>query len=234
MTASSLTITDVALREVTKLYGPRRALFNISLEAHSGDVIGIIGQNGAGKSTLLSILSMLMKPTAGVLELNGHPAQPHLRARFGILSHQPLVYPELTCDENLSIYASLCGVDASVVERLRERLDLSDFFSDRPAGVLSRGQLQRLALARALVATPDVLLLDEPSSGLDRQSTFLIEQIVDEHRDIGGIAFMVSHDPLLVASLCSRIVMLTLGKVTGEVGTGSASQIAKMLERGRI
>ena len=223
-------ISVISVNEVTKLFGAQRALRKVSLEAKSGDCVGIVGANGAGKSTLLSILAMQMKPTAGTLKLNGHSPDAEMRAAIGVLSHQPLVYPALSCKENLEMYAQLCGVDEKRVDYLKNFLELSDFFSDRPAGVLSRGQLQRLSLARALIASPDVLLLDEPSSGLDRKSTALIEQLVADHRNAGGIAFLVSHDPQLVAAVSTRIILFELGELKRETESQDAAEVAALLE----
>jgi ABC-type multidrug transport system ATPase subunit len=225
-------ITHISVKEVTKLFGAQAALKQVSLEVHSGETVGIIGRNGAGKSTLLSILSTVMKATYGGLEVNGAAAGPQLRSRIGVLSHKALVYPELTCEENLNLFADLYGVERTVVTRLAKQLFLTDFFSDRAAGVLSRGQLQRLSLARALIASPDVLLLDEPSSGLDGQSIRLIETLVQDHREQSGISFVVSHDPALVAKLCTRVVLLVQGKIETESGVSDATEIARMLEEG--
>jgi heme exporter protein A len=227
-------IDHISIKEVTKLFGAQAALKKVSLDFRTGETVGIIGQNGAGKSTLLSILSTVMKPTYGRMEVNGAAAGPQLRGRIGVLSHKALVYPELTCEENLTLFADLYGVNRSTVTRLEKQLFLTEFFADRPAGVLSRGQLQRLSLARALIASPDVLLLDEPSSGLDGKSTRLIETLVAEHREKQGISLMVSHDPALVAHLCTRVVLLVQGQVKVECGACGATEITRMLEEGAL
>lgn len=225
-------IEHISIKEVTKLFGAQAALKKVSLDVRTGETVGIIGQNGAGKSTLLSILSTVMKPTYGRMEVNGAAAGPLFRGRIGVLSHRALVYPELTCEENLALFADLYGVNRRAVTHLEKQLFLTEFFADRPAGVLSRGQLQRLSLARALIASPDVLLLDEPSSGLDGKSARLIETLVAEHRENQGISFVVSHDPALVAHLCTRVVLLVQGQVKVECGACDETQIARMLEEG--
>ena len=223
-------ITQIRLSAVTKLFGVQRALRKVSFDAHQGDTVGIVGPNGAGKSTLLSILSTMMKPTMGQVEMNGRPADADMRAGIGVLSHKALVYPELSCEENLKLYGELYGVSVARVQHLKDLLELGAFFSDRPAGVLSKGQLQRLSLARALIASPEVLLLDEPSSGLDKRSIILIQTIVTDHQDAGGIAFVVSHDPELVSSLCTRVIQLELGEIKADTTTTDAAEISAMLE----
>ncbi|MBN2714981.1 MAG: ABC transporter ATP-binding protein [Deltaproteobacteria bacterium] len=223
-------VERIAVRDVTKLFGAHRALRRVSMAASAGETIGIIGKNGAGKSTLLSILSTMMRPTLGTLEINGRPATAMLRSAIGLLSHKSLVYPALTCQENLEMFARLCGAPQERVTQLMERLALQNFFTDRPAGVLSRGQIQRLSLARALIGAPEVLLLDEPTSGLDRSATALFESLVKAHRESGKIAFVVSHDPQLIADLCTRIVLLELGEIQLETSARSAAQVSELLE----
>lgn len=225
-------IKQVEVNNVTKLFGAKRALCDVSLRVTQGEIVALIGQNGAGKSTLLSILSTMMKPTFGTLQINGSEASAQSRGRIGYLSHKPFVYPELSCQENLRLFAALYNVDDAAVLTMCARLNLGEFFSNRSAGVLSRGQLQRLALARTLIASPDVLLLDEPSSGLDRASVGLIEEIVLKHQQAGGIAFIVSHDPGMVATLSSRVVLLNMGEVINERGRCTTEEISTMLVEG--
>ncbi|MBN2343706.1 MAG: heme ABC exporter ATP-binding protein CcmA [Deltaproteobacteria bacterium] len=229
---SSRIIGKVVVSEVTKLFGAKRALCNVSLDVSPGEVVALIGKNGAGKSTLLSILSTMMKPTFGTVQINGAPATAESRAHIGYLSHKPFVYPELSCEENLKLFASLYNVGDDAVQKMKTQFRLDEFFSNRPVGVLSRGQLQRAALARTLLAAPDVLLLDEPASGLDRGAIGLIEQLVAEHRDKAGITFIVSHDPALVAEVSTRVVLLQMGEVAHETGRCSSDDILTMLVEG--
>lgn len=223
------TIASVNIKGVTKLFGSKRALCNVSLKVFPQEVVALIGQNGAGKSTLLSILSTMTKPTFGSVEIDGKPATSQIRAKIGYLSHKPFVYPELTCQENLSLFASLYGADSRAVGKMKEQMALEDFFLDRPAGVLSRGQLQRLALARALIATPEILLLDEPSAGLDNQSIGLIEQIVAEHQHNGGITFVVSHQSHMVANLSTKVVLLQSGEIEAHSEDCSLENVSCLL-----
>jgi heme exporter protein A len=207
---------------LTKVFGAVRALFGVGFEARRGDVIAVMGGNGAGKSTLLSILSLAARPTRGTVSFDGRPAEPGdpaVRARIGLLSHQPLVYPDLTGRENLLLFAGLYGLPdpAGAVADVERRLGLAAFVADRPTRVLSRGQLQRVALARALIHSPPLLLLDEPAAGLDSAAVSRIEECLGEHAGRGGVAVMVTHEPELAARTASRALMLAAGRLAADV-----------------
>ncbi len=215
-------LESVRLAGVTKVFGAIRALFGVAFEARRGETVAVMGGNGAGKSTLLSILALAARPTRGTVSFDGRPASPGdpaERARIGLLSHQPLVYPDLTGRENLRLFAGLYGLpdpDRAVAD-VERRLGLEAFVADRPARVLSRGQLQRVSLARALVHSPSLLLLDEPAAGLDSAAVARIEECLAEHAARGGIAVMVTHEPELAARTASRAVMLRDGRVAADV-----------------
>ena len=166
---------DLSIRDLTRNFGRRRALARVSMECRPGEIVGLLGPNGAGKSTLLSILSTLAAPTSGEVRYGGRTAAEigsALRSRIGVLSHDLHLYPELTACENLQFFAQLFGVrdaDARVSAGL-ERAGLSDRANDL-VQAFSRGMRQRLALERALLHSPHLLLLDEPFTGLDDAST---------------------------------------------------------------
>jgi ABC-type multidrug transport system ATPase subunit len=210
-------LASVKLDGVTKLFGAVRALHRIDLEVKSGEVVAIMGGNGAGKSTLLSILSLTMRPTRGKVLFDGKEVRfgdPTARRVIGLLSHQPLVYPDMTGRENLILFAGLYGLDGRrEVEAVRERLGLGGFLDDRPTRVLSRGQLQRVALARALISAPSLLLLDEPAAGLDSSAIAHIEAVLGDHGKAGGIAVLVTHEPDLAAQVADRAVMIKNGQI---------------------
>jgi heme exporter protein A len=207
----------VSVDVAVKIFGAVRARAGVTLRFAEGDAVAVMGRNGAGKSTLLSILSLAMRPTRGSVSFDGVEVRfgnPDARRRIGLLSHQSLLYDDLTGRENLALFASLYGIDAGrAVRTLSERLGLDHFIDDRPVRVLSRGQLQRVALARALVGEPKLLLLDEPAAGLDTAAVDGIADALDAHRKRGGIAVVVTHQPELAAVVATRAVVLRDGRV---------------------
>ncbi|MFO8072767.1 MAG: heme ABC exporter ATP-binding protein CcmA [Polyangia bacterium] len=233
----SRAIERVAIEDLSKVFGPVRALRRVRIELHAGDSVAVMGPNGAGKSTLLAVLSLTTRPTSGRLLFDGRhvrPADPELRSRIGLLSHQPMVYPDLTGLENLRLFARLYGVaepDGEVARRAEE-LGLGSYVADRAVRVLSRGQLQRIALARAMLGTPDLLLLDEPAAGLDREAVRRIARAIGSHRERGGIAVTVTHEPELASEVADRAVMLVRGEVVSdEYSPGSADDWRELYSR---
>jgi len=214
-------LSSIRLTNVSKVYGAVRALAAVSLEVGGGEVLAVMGPNGAGKSTLLSILALTARPSHGTVELDGTPVKrsdPAVRRRIGLLSHQPLVYPDLSGRENLTLFARLYGVadPGRAVHRVAEQLALSAGLLDRVVRVLSRGQVQRVALARALISEPDLLLLDEPASGLDTAATGRIEAALDAQRERGGAAVVVTHEPELAARVATRAAIFRRGRVVAD------------------
>jgi heme exporter protein A len=222
-------ITKVSLDRVTKRFFEVRALREVSLDIAPGDVVAVMGANGAGKSTLLRLLALLARPTRGRIAFNGEPSdniKEELRQRIGFLSHDPLVYPDLTARENLVFFARLSRVDHPLarVEELIGALDLTEFANARPTRVLSRGQLQRVSLARALVAAPDLLLLDEPAAGLDQRAVRRIRKVIVSLRERGGMAVVVTHEPDLAAAVATRALMLHRGRVVLDEASPAGSE----------
>lgn len=210
-------ISKIKVEDATKLFGRVRALAGVSLSIESGEAAAVMGGNGAGKSTLLSLLSLSSKPSRGKVLFNDtEPSKiENVRGRIGLLAHDPMVYPDLSAKENLFFFAGLLGVEdvERAVQKQVTDLAIHDFFDDRPCRVLSRGQLQRVSLARALLAEPDLLLLDEPAAGLDSRAVSRIEKAVVDLRDRGGMAVVVTHEPEVAFRIATRAVMLRRGKV---------------------
>ena len=176
-----------------------------------------MGPNGAGKSTLLGIVSTLSQPSGGEVLYGEHGhahAERHLRGRIGLLSHDAMLYRRLTCRENLLFFARQHGIQnaRAEVDRWLARLEL-DPVADRPVGELSRGLLQRAALARVLVPGPELLLLDEPFTGLDRGATRLLRDELARARQEGRIVVVVSHDADAVDGLCDHLLLLARGRL---------------------
>lgn len=212
----------IEARGLTKTWGPTRALAGVDLDLRAGRCTAIEGPNGAGKSTLVGLLSLLSRPTKGKLRFGAFDAAQHandLRGTIGVLAHAPMVYPDLTGTESLVLAADLYGVPdrAPRIAALRERFEIGTF-AERPTRTYSRGQLQRLALARALLHEPRLLLLDEPSTGLDVRATERLVDAVKAEVERGAIVVLVTHDRLLADACAQERVTLERGR-RAEVGT---------------
>jgi ABC-type multidrug transport system ATPase subunit len=212
----TLDFDAIAVKDLVKLYGPTRALSSVSLELHKGAVTAVEGPNGSGKSTLLNVLALLTRPSRGELRFGAHDPRKHagLRARIGLVAHPAMVYPDLTGHENLALTARLYALvePLAALRALEARFELGAFMQ-RPARSYSRGQLQRLSLARALLPAPRLLLLDEPSTGLDQKSVERLCDAVREERARGAIVVLVTHDRELAAALADRRVQLERGRL---------------------
>ena len=213
-------IRRIAVQGAVKLFGRVRALAGVSLSMTEGESVAVMGSNGAGKSTLLSLLSLSATPTRGKVLFNEKPPAEieQVRGRIGLLAHDAMLYPDLTAEENLLFFAGLLGISdrpAAAAEQA-EALALQDFYNDRPCRALSRGQLQRVSLARALLARPDVLLLDEPAAGLDSRAVSRIENAVIALCERGGMAAVVTHEPEVAARIAGRAVMMRRGRIAAD------------------
>ncbi len=213
----SVDFLELSIRELSRNFGRRRALSRVSLECRSGEIIGLLGPNGAGKSTLLAIVSTLALPSSGEVRYGGRTAREigaTLRGSIGVLSHDLHLYSELTALENLIFFGRLYGVadpDTRAAKAL-ERARLGDRGADLVSG-FSRGMRQRLALERALLHNPRLLLLDEPFTGLDDASTLALMARLQELRSAGCITLVATHDLDVAEAVLDRAVILQNGKI---------------------
>ena len=187
------------LDRVVRRYGERDALAGVSLELHEGQTLGVLGSNGAGKTTLLRLLATLLRPHSGGVEVLGAslPDQAWaVRGRIGLLGHEPLLYRELTARENLTFHARLHGVGPQRIEEVLDAVGMS-MRAREPVRTLSRGMVQRVAVARAVLHDPDLLLLDEPRANLDPAAAELVEPLIGPGTDPARprTRVIVSHDP---------------------------------------
>jgi heme exporter protein A len=211
----SLDFSVVEARGLVKMFGPTRALSGVDLTLAQGAVTVVEGPNGAGKSTLLDLLSLLSRPTRGSLLFGRHDAwkeRARLRGTLGVLGHAAMLYPELSGRENLELFAAMYRVDARRIAALGERFEATGFW-ERPVRTYSRGQLQRVALARALLHEPRLILLDEPSTGLDVRATAQLVAAVRAERERGAIIALITHDSVLADQLADQRVKLLRGRV---------------------
>jgi ABC-2 type transport system ATP-binding protein len=206
----------IQLSGVRKSFGSREALKGIDLSVEEGDIFGYLGQNGAGKTTTIRILLDLIQPGSGTVSVMGERAdRDSIRRRIGFVLDADGLYNAMTAQENLAFYAKLYGVE-DAAPRIAARLadvGLADRAGDRVGG-FSKGMRQRLALARALVHDPDVLILDEPMSGIDPTGQIELRNILLDVGHRGGkTIFFSSHDLDEVQRICNRIALIDHGEI---------------------
>ncbi len=223
MELSSKTILEI--KALKKAYGLKPILRGIDLTIQQGERIVLLGANGAGKTTILRILAGLTKPSMGAVSLEGFDilkdAQ-QVRRLVGIVAHQPYLYEELTALENLLFFGRMYSVN-DARERaygLLQRVGLEKRMRER-VGTFSRGQIQRLSWARALLHSPHLLLLDEPDTGLDQEGHALIDALLMEHTDRGGTTLFTTHQLERALELGTRIVLLNGGRIVYQQETAS-------------
>ena len=213
----SLEPPAVDVSGVCKSFGSQVVLEDISFHLKAGQGLCICGANAAGKTTLLRIMAGLLQPGAGAVQICGFDVKTQARqarAKFGVIFHKSMVYPQLTVIENLRFFALVYGVrDAKDhIEKLLEQTALMHYRYDR-AGVLSRGMMQRLAIARALVHRPTVLLADEPFTGLDADASDHLVTILNNFKNEGGAIVMTTHDVNLSLQCCQHVAVLDRRKL---------------------
>ena len=212
-----MTTGAVRLEQVTKRYGALAAVNSVDLEIEAGALLLMAGSNGAGKSTLLRILAGLIRPTQGRVLVNGQPPHSSLesRAEIGLLSHKTLLYDTLTARENLLFFGRLYGLEdrRETAEVALANVGMSAR-ADTPVGTLSRGMKQRLALARATLHRPGLLLLDEPFEGLDQRASQALSQRLTDLRMRGETTVVVvTHRVDEVVDLVDRVAVLERGRL---------------------
>ena len=207
---------EVTVEDVSRHFGRRRALSRVTFRATRGTLLGLLGPNGAGKSTLLALLATLLRPTSGEIHYGSRVASlqgPSLRGSIGVLGHDLFLYPELTARENLELFAALYVVanpPASAAAAL-EQAGLADR-ADDPVSSFSRGMRQRVALERALIHRPRLVLLDEPFTGLDDASAAALMSRLRSLREQSAIVVLATHDLDLAEGLLDRAIFLRDGR----------------------
>lgn len=216
-TRPGLDFDRVIVDEVSRHFGRRRAVSRVSFAAVRGSIIGLLGPNGAGKSTLLAMLATLLRPSAGTIRygtLTAADAPPELRGRIGVLGHDLFLYPELTARENLAFFAGLYGShDPHAAARTAlASAGLADRGDDLVSG-FSRGMRQRVALERALIHGPRLVLLDEPFTGLDQASAAALVARLKGLRESGAAIVLATHDLDVAEGLLDEAIFLSEGRV---------------------
>jgi heme exporter protein A len=209
----------VALVDVSRHFGRRRAVSHVSLTARSGDILGLLGPNGAGKSTLLGMLATLVAPTSGEIRYGDRPSDGSalaLRRRIGFLAHELHLYPELSGRQNLMFFARLYGLDPNhAVESALQSAGLAER-ADEDVSSFSRGMRQRLALERALLHAPRLVLLDEPFTGLDDLAVSGVSARLRQLASAGAIVVLATHDLDVADGLVTRVALVRDGRLVSD------------------
>jgi heme exporter protein A len=220
----------IELRELTRYFGERTALRGVTVSVPEGATLAVLGRNGAGKTTLLRILATLLRPHSGEAKLFGEPLPGGgyaVRGRLGLLAHEPLLYRELSGRENLTYHARLHRVGADRVEEVLRAVSM-DRRAEDPVRLLSRGMVQRLAVGRAVLHDPPLLLLDEPRGNLDPAASELVEPLIG--REAGRTRVLTSHDPRVALAEADLVLGLKDGRPSflgapGELGEAELKEL---------
>ena len=223
----------ISVEGVTKRFGHLVALREVDLEVPEGASVSLFGPNGAGKTTLLRLMATLGRPSSGSVAIRGIDTQKDpeaVRSEIGLISHQTLLYEDLTAEENLRFYGRLYGLAdlPTRVDESLEKVGLEGRGSDRVRG-FSRGMKQRLAIARATLHQPTILLLDEPFTGLDTAARSMLREMIGALRDEGRTVVVVTHDLEQGHGLSDRYVILSRGRIAamGDTGVTTVAELER-------
>ena len=218
----------ITVKKLVKRFGLKTVLRGVDFDVQPGEFVALLGPNGAGKTTFLRILASLSRPSLGEVNIAGHKL-PHeaaqVRARLGVVSHLPLIYGDLTAEENLQFYARMYNIPGFEL-RISEVLEMVGLENRRRDLVrtFSRGMQQRLAIGRAVLHDPDVVLFDEPYTGLDQDASSMLDEVLKTVAGKGRTVVMTSHDLARAEDLATRFDVLSRGVI-------SASASRKDLKR---
>ena len=210
----------IEIKKLIKQADNKLILRGINLSIKKGETVAILGPNGAGKSTLLKLLANLIKPTSGLVKINGLDLKKdhfQIKKILGYLPHSSLLYDHYSPLENLVFYGNLYGinnVENRAIELVKE-VGLS-FFLNEPVKNFSRGMIQRIAIARAIIHEPEILLLDEPHTGLDQGAISILNNVILSMKEKGTTTLMVTHDFKQAAEICDRIIIVKNGKIVDD------------------
>ena len=210
----------IEIKKLTKQADNKLILRGVDLSIKKGETVAILGPNGAGKSTLLKVLATLIKPTSGQVLVNGldlKKNQIEIKKLLGYLPHSSLLYDHYSPLENLVFFGNIYGVkdvEQKAINLVKE-VGLT-FFLNEPIKNFSRGMVQRIAIARAIVHDPEVLLLDEPHTGLDQGAISILNNVIVSMKEKGATTLMVTHDFKQAAEICDRVIIVKNGKIVDD------------------
>lgn len=218
----------IDVRKLVKRFGLKTVLRGLDFHVEAGEFVALLGPNGAGKTTFLRILASLSRPSLGHVSIAGHKLPDHaaeVRRRLGVVSHLPLLYADLTAEENLRFYGRMYGLP-SLDARISEVLDLVGLSHRRRDLVrtFSRGMQQRLAIGRAVLHDPQVILFDEPYTGLDQDASAMLDDVLRSVAALGRTVVMTSHDLARAEDLASRFDVLSRGTIAASASREELGQ----------
>jgi len=208
----------IEVKKLVKRFGLKTILRGLDFSVESGEFVALLGPNGAGKTTFLRVLATLSRPSMGQVKVAGHQLPDeaaHVRAKLGVVSHMPLLYPDLTAEENLRFYGRMYGI-GNMEARITEVLGMVGLENRRKDLVrtFSRGMQQRLAIGRAVIHDPEVMLFDEPYTGLDQDASEMLDDVLRSVAAEGRTVVMTSHDLVRAEDLATRFDILSRGVIT--------------------
>jgi heme exporter protein A len=217
----------IEVQSLVKRYGLKPVLRGLDFSVSTGEFVALVGPNGAGKTTFLRILTSLARPTAGRIRIAGVPipgGEAQVRRRIGVVAHQPMLYGDLTAEENLQFFGRMYDLD-NLAARVESALNMVGLWPVRSEllRAFSRGMQQRLAIARAILHQPELLLLDEPHTGLDQDASGILDDLLEEVASQGRTVVMTSHDLARAHRLADRVDILSRGVVADSLATGQIS-----------
>ncbi|MBB2184435.1 ABC transporter ATP-binding protein [Lachnospiraceae bacterium MD1] len=205
----------ITLNNIEKSFGEKQVLKKLNLSVSKGEIFGLLGPSGAGKTTIIKILTGQIKPTSGeatILGTNTRYINDKVYAKIGMVLDNSGLYSRLSCYDNLLMFSSIYGIDKKKIKEVLKKVELSEAIR-KPVSKLSKGMVQRLVLARAIMHKPELLFLDEPTSGIDPATCLKIHQLLLELKESGTTIFLTTHNMEEASKLCDHIALLNEGEV---------------------
>lgn len=223
----------IEIRDLTKIYKNGRGIKNISLDADEGDMIGLLGPNGSGKTTIMKLMTGLLRPDSGRIRIFGKDTENHfeeISRRTGALIEAPAVYRDMTAYRNVKLVADMYGIESKRIDEILDRVRLTQYKNEK-AGKFSLGMKQRLGLAMAFIAEPQLAILDEPVNGLDIEGVVEVREVIREMNERLKTTFIISsHMASEIEKLCNKVAVIYEGELIDLTTIENATSLHPSLE----